>query len=100
MHVSDVAGAFAALVDSDVRGPVNIGSGRAISVRSILELIARETGAGDLVRFGERPLPANEPEAIEADGARLFNEVGFRPRYDLARGLTDTISWWRRQLPV
>jgi nucleoside-diphosphate-sugar epimerase len=100
MHVSDVAGAFAALVDSDVRGPVNIGSGRAISVRSILELIARETGAGDLVRFGERPLPANEPEAIEADGARLFNEVGFRPRYDLACGLTDTISWWRRQLPV
>lgn len=98
MHVSDVAGAFAALLDSDVRGPVNIGSGRAISVRSLLELIGQETGASDLLEFGARPLPSNEPEIIEADVTRLFNEVGFRPRYNLAQGLVDTISWWRRQL--
>jgi nucleoside-diphosphate-sugar epimerase len=97
MHVSDVAGAFAALVDCDIRGAVNIGSGQAVSVRSILELIGQETDASDLIRFGERPLPGNEPEIIEADTARLFNEVGFKPRYDLAAGLTETIAWWRRQ---
>ncbi len=96
MHVSDVAGAFAALVDCDVRGAVNIGSGQAFSVRSILELIGQATGASDFLRFGERPLPANEPEVIEADTARLFGEVGFRPRYDLASGLADTIFWWRQ----
>lgn len=95
MHVADVAGAFAALADSDVRGPVNIGSGQAVSVRSILELIAQETGAGDCLRFGERPLPPNEPEVIEADVTRLFSEADFKPRYDLGSGLVDTISWWR-----
>jgi nucleoside-diphosphate-sugar epimerase len=98
MHVSDVAGAFAALVDSEVCGTVNIASGRAISVRSILESIARETGAGDLVRYGARPLRADEPEIIEGDVTRLFGEVGFRPRYEIGTGLTDTIFWWRQQL--
>jgi nucleoside-diphosphate-sugar epimerase len=97
MHVCDVAGAFAALVDSDIRGPVNIASGQAVPIRTILELIAKEIAAGDLLRFGERALSANEPEIIEADVARLANEVGFQPRYDLARGLADTIAWWRQQ---
>jgi nucleoside-diphosphate-sugar epimerase len=98
MHVSDVAGGFAALVDCEVRGTVNIASGRAMSVRSILESIAQEIGAGELVQYEARPLHAEEPEIIEADVARLCNEVGFKPRYDLASGLADTISWWRRQL--
>jgi nucleoside-diphosphate-sugar epimerase len=97
MHVSDVAGAFAALVDADVRGPVNIGSGAAVSVRSLLELIGRETDGLDCLQFGERPFPAHEPDQIEADVTRLAAEVGFRPRYDIAAGLIDTIAWWRQQ---
>ena len=72
-------------------------SGRAIWVRSILELIARETGAEDFVRYGTRPLRADEPEVIEADVARLLDEVA-GPRYDLDSGLADTISWWTPQL--
>jgi nucleoside-diphosphate-sugar epimerase len=98
MHVSDAAEAFAALVDSDVQGPVNIGSGQAVSIRSILELIVQETGAGDLVRYAERHVPANDPPVIEAAVERLSDEVGFRPHYDLAGGLAETISWWRQRL--
>jgi nucleoside-diphosphate-sugar epimerase len=96
MHVTDGAGAFAALVDSDVRGPVNIGSGQAVSIRSILEMIGQETGAGDFLRFGQRSLPVDEPEVIEADVKRLFDDVGFNPRYNLTQGLADTIAWWRQ----
>jgi nucleoside-diphosphate-sugar epimerase len=97
LHVEDVAGAFAAFVDSDVRGAVNIGSGRAVPVRVILELIGQETGVGALIRFGERHLSATEPDVIEADITRLSNEIGFRPRHDLAGGVADAIAWWRRR---
>jgi nucleoside-diphosphate-sugar epimerase len=100
MHVSDVASAFAALLDCDVRGPVNIGTGEAVSVRSLLETIGRQTNASDFLRFGQRPLPPSEPEVIEADVARLLNEVGFRPHYDLAGGVAETIAWWRRACPA
>jgi nucleoside-diphosphate-sugar epimerase len=32
---------------------------------------------------------------IEAGTRILTEEVGFRPRFDLARGLDDTVAWWR-----
>jgi nucleoside-diphosphate-sugar epimerase len=100
LHVDDVAGAFAALVDCKVSGPVNIGSGQAVSVRKILETLAAQLGNHDCIRFGERPLPEGEPEIIEADTKRLIEEVGFKPRFDLAGGLADTIAWWNCERSV
>ncbi|MGP0061586.1 MAG: NAD-dependent epimerase/dehydratase family protein [Beijerinckiaceae bacterium] len=97
LHVDDVAGAFAALVDCDVQGPVNIGSGEAVPVRTILDMIAQETGHAECLRFDERIFPDHEPAIIEADTTRLMQEVGYRPRYDLAAGLAETVAWWRRQ---
>lgn len=91
-HVADVAGAFAALLDSDVSGPVNIGSGSAAPVRAILERIGALTGRPDLIDFGARPLPATEPIIIEADVVRLRCEVGYHPRYDLDAGLKDAFA--------
>jgi nucleoside-diphosphate-sugar epimerase len=95
LHVDDVAGAFAALVDCDVQGPVNIGSGMAVPVRTILEKIAAQIGHAECLRFGARILPPTEPAIVEADRTRLTREVEFLPRYDLDAGLTDTIAWWK-----
>ena len=92
MHVCDAASAFAALLDSDVTGPVNIGSGEAATVRSLLELIAEETGNANCIEFGARPLSFKEPPIIEADIMRLSHEVKFQPKYNLRRG-------WPKQLP-
>jgi nucleoside-diphosphate-sugar epimerase len=95
MHVEDVASAFASLADSDVRGAVNVGSGAATPVRTILEQIGRETGRSDLIAFGARHLSTAEPDTIAASTKRLREEVGFRPDYDLARGVAQTVAWWR-----
>jgi nucleoside-diphosphate-sugar epimerase len=95
MHVEDVASAFALLADSDVRGTVNIASGAATPIHAILELIARETGRGDLIAFGARPLSPAEPDIIAASTKRLREELGFRPGYDLARGIAQAVAWWR-----
>jgi nucleoside-diphosphate-sugar epimerase len=98
LHVDDVAGAFAALVDCEVAGAVNIGSGHAVSVRTLLEAIASQIGNGDCLKFGARALPQSEPPIIEADPTRLSCEVGFTPQYDLVGGLSDTIAWWNHHL--
>ncbi len=91
-HVADAARAFAALVDSSVVGPVNVGSGAAVPVRAILERIGHLTGRPDLIDFGARPLAAGEPACIEADVTRLRGEVGFQPRFDLDAGLRATLT--------
>ena len=80
LHVDDVGQAFVALLDSQVRGAVNIGSGAGIGVRAIIELIGVATGRSELIRFGSIAKRPEEPALLVADVHRLRDEVGFRPR--------------------
>lgn len=96
LHVADVASAFVALLDSAVEGAVNIGSGRGIAIRELVGRIGRQTGRAELIRHGALPLAAGEPSRLVADVARLRDEVGWSPHYDLDAGLADTIAFWRR----
>jgi nucleoside-diphosphate-sugar epimerase len=95
LHARDVAGAFVALLDSDVRGAVNIGSGRAVPVREVVSLIAEAAGRPELVRFGEIPQRPSEPPLIEADVGRLRDEVGWQPAVPLDQGIRETVEWWK-----
>ncbi len=97
LHVDDVAGAFAALLDGDAEGAVNIASGEAVAVRSIAERLAQAAGRPDLLDVGALPAREGEPAEIAADVARLRDEVGFRPARSLDEGLAQTVRWWRER---
>lgn len=95
LHVCDVAEALVALLDSEVAGPVNIASGRGVSLGEIVATLAELAGRADLVEMGAIPAPPEEPPSIVADVTRLSAEVGWRPRYALRAGLEQTVAWWR-----
>jgi nucleoside-diphosphate-sugar epimerase len=97
LHVADLGAAFAALVDSDVVGAVNVASGESRTLREVIEAIGREAGRPELLDIGALPSPAGDPAELVADVTRLRDEVGFRPRIQLAEGLADTVAWWRDQ---
>jgi nucleoside-diphosphate-sugar epimerase len=98
LHVADVGAAFAALLDSRLEGPVNIGSGERISIAQLIHEIARQIGRPDLVRLGALPTPDGEPAVLLPDLDRLQRELGFKARYALNDALADTIAWWRLRL--
>jgi nucleoside-diphosphate-sugar epimerase len=98
MHVDDAAAALAALLASDVTGPVNIASGRAVSIAEVLDLIGELTGGAALIDRGARPLPPEEPPRIVARVQRLVDEVGFQAGVPLADGVASTVEWWRERL--
>jgi nucleoside-diphosphate-sugar epimerase len=95
MYVDDVAGAFAAILDSSVEGTVNVGSGWPTSIRELVSLTAEACGRPELVRWGALPAREGEPRELVADIARLQREVGFTPRVDLSEGIDRTVSAWR-----
>lgn len=95
LHVAEVAAAFAALIDSDVTGPVNVASGEPHELREVIQLVAQLAGRPDLVRLGARPMREGEPARIVADVARLRDEVGYQPRTGLHEGLARTVSQLR-----
>ena len=94
LHVADVASAFVALLESGVDGPVNIGSGGRVKVRDVLLEIGAQTGKPELIRLGARE-SSSDVSRMWANAARLLNEVGWKPRYDLKSGIQQTIEWWR-----
>jgi nucleoside-diphosphate-sugar epimerase len=95
LHTQDVADALIALVKSDLEGSINIGSGNAVSVRSVIETVAKVCGQLELVRFGARPTPPGEPPLLVADISRLRNELGWRPSILLEDGVREVVNWWR-----
>jgi nucleoside-diphosphate-sugar epimerase len=97
LHVADAADAFCALLDSDVTGAVNIGSGEPVTLAAVATEIARQLHAEDRLKLGALPAPPGDPAVLEARVERLRREVGWRPRYDLVRGVAQAIEWWRSQ---
>jgi nucleoside-diphosphate-sugar epimerase len=98
LHVTDVGEAFAALLDSRLQGPVNIGSPERVSIAALVERIAERIGRTDLLRLGARATSVNEPAILVPDVRLLYDEVGWRPRFTLNEGLADTIRWWQEEL--
>src|SRR5205823_11692705 len=71
LHVEKAASAFVALLESAVEGPVNIASGRATSVKELVNQIGEKIGRRELIRFGERVSRTDEPPLLVADVRRL-----------------------------
>jgi nucleoside-diphosphate-sugar epimerase len=98
LHVADVGAAFAQLLDSEIQGPVNIGSDERIALTDLIGRIALEIGRPDLVRLGARSAPGDEPPLLVPDVHRLREEVQWRPQLTLNEGIRDAIGWWRGHL--
>jgi nucleoside-diphosphate-sugar epimerase len=90
LHVSDAALAFAALLDGNLPGPVNIGSGVPVTIREIVESLARFAGRPDAVDFGAVPMREGDPPLLVASITRL-RSLGWQPATTLAAGLADSV---------
>lgn len=94
MDVRDVGAALAALIDSDVAGPVNIGSGEAITLAEVARRAADSSGRADLLHFGALPARVGEPRWLVANNARLHGEVGFVPSFRLEDTIRSSFDYW------
>lgn len=94
MYVEDVADAFVALLDSDVKGPINIASGQPVALRELVFRIADRLGKRNLVELGAIPVPEHETDFVVGDTRRLRTQLHWRPKNTLAQGIEKTIDWW------
>lgn len=79
MYTKDIAGAFVKFLDSDVRGIVNICTGKGISLRDYSTLFAEKLQKTEFLNI--KNAPTNQPLEIVGNNARLEKEVKFTPKY-------------------
>ncbi len=99
LYVADAAeGILLAAERYDKSDPVNLGSANEISIKDLVELIARLTGfAGEIVWDTTKP---NGQPRRKLDTSRAEREFGFRSTTSFEEGLRRTIDWYCRSLQV
>ena len=98
LFVEDVASGFVSILEDEITGIVNIGSGKGVALKDVIKTIGDKIGRSNLIRMGTLPSPANDPLIMVADTKRLIEEVGWAPRFDINTGLDRTIQWWKSAL--
>ena len=76
-------------------GLFNLGSGRAVAVKSVVERIRDLAAPGMELVFGEIPYRPDQVMHMEADISRLTAATGWTPRIPIEEGIAATVAWCR-----
>ncbi len=91
IYIDDLAEAILTVMEHDLTGAINLGTGRGVTVREIARTISRLLSCEHLV--GESDQPAPDPlYYVVADATRLAQEGDWQPDHTLADGLRAVIG--------
>ncbi|MQY46652.1 hypothetical protein GAO09_11440 [Rhizobiales bacterium RZME27] len=100
LFIDDVGQAVLSVAEhAAAQGIFNLGSGRPVSVRTIVETIRNIIAPDMNLVFGEVPHSANQVWHMEADITRLTSLTGFSPSVSIDEGLRLTADWHKARLP-
>ena len=93
-YVEDLLSGLELLMESEdsVTGPCNLGNPHEITVREIAGLILEKTGSASRIEF--RPLPQDDPRRRQPAVGRALEQLGWKPRVALDKGLRATIDYF------
>jgi UDP-glucose 4-epimerase len=95
IHVEDVAAAFLAGLSYDgTKNVINIGSGKALSIKEILELTRTHTGRDLAVEF--QPDRRIDVHRNVLCITRATQELGWTPQIRIDQGMERTARWWQK----
>ncbi len=99
LYVDDCAEAIVAATERyDSPEPVNIGVGKEITIRDLVELIAQATDFSGEIRW-DTSKPDGQPRRV-LDTTRAEAQIGFHASTSFADGLSATVDWFREHLGV
>ena len=98
LYVEDAAEAIVLATEKYNKSePVNIGSGFEISIKDLVNLIAKYTGFKGKFLWDKRK-PGGQPRR-RLDTSRAKREFGFLAKTDFREGLKGTIAWYKNRFP-
>lgn len=98
IYVEDVVRGLlkAAVASAAVLGArIDLGTGKGITIRELVERLVKLMGTGIVPVFGGRPDRPHEGSPL-ADVALARTLLGWAPRWPLEEGLNETVRWYRQ----
>lgn len=99
IFIEDVIEAYmqAIKVSANKRGEIfNVGSGKQHSVKDIVNMVLQITGSHSEVTWGAVPRQTRiiESQRLEADLINSRDELDWRPKTSIKKGIEKTVSWF------
>ena len=92
-YVDDLVRGFWELLQSEHRGPMNMGNPGEFTMVELASLVLELTGSASGIEY--RELPEDDPKQRQPDIAVATAVLGWEPSVDLRTGLRHTIDWFR-----
>lgn len=94
--VRDIVRAYSALAEKGRYGETyNVGSGRAIEIRSLLDMILSLSSAEIKVEIDESRLRPVDVPVIMADVSKINRDIGWCAKIDIRQTIKDVLDYWR-----
>lgn len=94
LYVDDAAEAIVRATEAyDDSEPINLGTGREISIADLAQLVASQCGFTGRIEW-DGSKPDGQPRR-RLDTTRATQRLDWRAKVDLEEGLRRTIDWWR-----
>jgi dTDP-glucose 4,6-dehydratase len=95
-YVDDTVRGVLAVADSDLDGPVNVGSPDEMSVLEIARRIIEVTGSQSTIQH--IPAMVDDPRVRRPDITLIESKLGWRPVVDWDEGIRRTVDWFRARI--
>jgi len=95
-YVDDEVRGILAMLDSEERGPINIGNPVEFTMLELADLVLELTHSNSQLIY--KPLPSDDPLQRCPDITQAQNLLNWSPTIDLREGLVRTIEWFQRTL--
>ena len=99
IYVEDIADAYMKCLAVAIKhqGEIfNIGSGREVAIKTVIDKIMELSGSKSLVRWNIKPPSLGESPHWQADISKAKSCLDWEPRHSLAEGLQKTIAWFNK----
>jgi len=93
LYVTDAARAIVSVVETRAVDVFNLGSGRAVQLRAVVELIKKEMNVTEEPDFGAVQYRPDQVMCLEADITRLTQATGWTPTVSLESGIRNTVKF-------
>ena len=95
-YVDDLINGFIMLMDSDFKGPVNLGNPMEFTISELSNLIKNKINKNLEINY--MPLPEDDPTQRRPDISLAKDKLGWEPFIDIDKGLNLTIDYFRQKI--
>ena len=92
LFIDDISEMLLKLIEARGVGIANLGSGKAVQVKYIIEKIKELTKSNSIINFGALPYREDQVMFMEADNSKLSNHLDWKAKTSIAEGLNKTIE--------